>query len=910
MTSKNPPAVPILVDPESVLGILPVGITVQDRSGRLVYANEEGARLLGFRTGAETADTPPSEILARFEFMTEDGDPVSPEDLPGRRVLRGEDPGSLVIRVLNVATGEESWRTVTAMPIFEEGEVTHAVNVFRDITREKLAQQRLEAEYAVSSVLATSASLEEAEPRILEAICRSLLWDVGILWRRHPVDGMLRVQAAWHRGEPALQRFVERSSELEFPRGRSFPGVVWESGQPTWIHDVSVDDRFVRREEARDAQLRGACGFPMRRDGEVFGVMEFLTRKVRDADPQLLQMLGTLGGQVGMFALRQDAESRQRYLVEAGEELARSLDFEETLRAVAVTAVPRMADVCLVYMRDDETGEITRVAMEGVPGPLDRALPEEYPIDPHAAEGVPRVIRTGEPALHPEADAALLAADVHDRDRLQRALHPLGIRSWMCVPLVARSRTFGAISFVSTVSGRRFDRRELALAQDVARRAALQVDNALLYRDAEDAQRRLAFIAEVSRTLSGSLNYSRTLSRVAELMVPGLADWCVVDVVGEDGSLEEVAIAHAEPEKAAWARELRRRYPSEPEAATGIRHVLRTGEPVLYSEIPDDILREAAQDEEHLRMLRQLGMRSAIIVPLTARGRTLGTLSLVSSQSGRVYTQRDLTLASDLASRAAVAVDNARLFRERSHVALTLQRSLLPTALPSIRGVELTARYRPAQEGIDIGGDFYDVFAVGEHEWAVVIGDVCGKGVEAAALTGLARHSIRAAVRQGHDGPAALEVLNQEMRSRSKTPDFCTLAYAQLHPRNGIVEAQVVCAGHPPPLVIRANGDVERAGAPGTLLGVVPDIELRPRTVSLGPGDALFLYTDGLVEGFAGDEEVEAVLRGFLAAAAGEAAEAMAISVERATKARGGAARDDSAFVIARVTGPDPGRSV
>jgi serine phosphatase RsbU (regulator of sigma subunit) len=375
----------------------------------------------------------------------------------------------------------------------------------------------------------------------------------------------------------------------------------------------------------------------------------------------------------------------------------------------------------------------------------------------------------------------------------------------------------------------------------------------------------------------------------------------VVDVLREDGSLEEVAIAHADPQKVERARDLRRRYPPDPKSSPGLWEAIRKGEPQLIPDITDEMLVAAARDEDHLALLRDLRMRSALIVPLIARGRTLGAFSMVGSDSRRRYSQRDLNLASDLAVRAAVAVDNARLFRERSHVALTLQRSLLPPALPPIDGLELTARYRPAQAGVDIGGDFYDVFPVGEGEWAVVIGDVCGKGVEAAALTGLARHSIRAAVRQGQDGPAALEVLNEEMLARSSEPDFCTLAYVQLRGQEGAVEATVVCAGHPPPLVIRATGEVERAGEPGTLLGVLPTLDLRPRSVMLAPGDALFLYTDGLVEGLAGDDGAEAILRGFLAEAAGQEAEAIAALVDRAVGKHHEGTRDDSAFVVARV---------
>lgn len=894
------------VEAAFILDALPIGITVQDHTGNLVFSNSAGAALLGFSSGREASGATPAEIVARFEFSTEEGGPLAVTDLPGRRALRGEEPGEVVLRVRDVLTGEESWRAATATPIRDErGEVLFAVNVFRDITREKQSEQRLAAQYEVSRVLGETTAIEEAAPRILEAICRALRWDAGLLWWVDRSHGVLRWREGWSTGGPEVELFMERSRGVTFGPDMVLPGRLWTAGRPDWIRDVREDPDFVRVTEASQAGIRGACGFPVLQGGEVVGVMEFFSQEVRTPDPELLRTLGTFGAEIGLLVDRQEAEQNQRYLIDVGDALARSLDSGETLQSVARSTVPRLADICLVYLLDGETGVIDRVAMEGaIPSALLEDLNTLHSIDPEAAEGVPKVIRTGRPELHSNADATLLATDVRDPERLRRALEPLGIRSWMCLPLTARGGTFGAISFVSSVSGRRFDERTLTLAQDVVRRAAFQVDNSILYGEGEDAQRRLAFLAEASRLLSGSLDYARTLKRIADLAVPHLADWCVVDMLEEDGSLRHVAVAHTDPTKVEVAQELRRRYPPDPDAPGGIFEVIRTGEPALYREVPDELLEETAVDEEHLRLLRDLQMRSAMIVPLVARGRTLGTLSLVWAESERTYGERELAMATDLAARAAVAVDNARLYRFRSHIARTLQRSLLPPVLPVIEGVELTARYRPAEEGADIGGDFYDIIQLGEREWGLVIGDVCGKGVEAAALTGLARHSIRATLRQGSDGQAAITVLNEEIRRQSTHPDFCTLAFAHLRQEDGRVDATVVCAGHPQPLIVRATGEVERAGAPGTLLGVIPDIDLQPRSLSLGPGDALFLYTDGLVEGMAGDESAEALLRGFLAECAGADVETMAAAIDRAVSERTEAARDDSAFLVARVVPP------
>ena len=178
------------------------------------------------------------------------------------------------------------------------------------------------------------------------------------------------------------------------------------------------------------------------------------------------------------------------------------------------------------------------------------------------------------------------------------------------------------------------------------------------------AEEALRLLAEASAELSSSLDYRATLASVARLAVPRLADWCAVDVLEEDGSLGRIAVAHEDPEKVELARELESRYPADPEAPTGTYNVLRTGRPEFYPDIPDEVLEAMAQDEEHLRLLREIGFTSAIVVPISARARTLGTITLVSSESGRPYSEADLRLAEDLARRSASAVDNARLYEE------------------------------------------------------------------------------------------------------------------------------------------------------------------------------------------------------------------------------------------------------
>ena len=427
------------------------------------------------------------------------------------------------------------------------------------------------------------------------------------------------------------------------------------------------------------------------------------------------------------------------------------------------------------------------------------------------------------------------------------------------------------------------------------------IEDISAHKRSELAQR---FLAQSSAVLASSLDHRELLQQVATLTVPELADWCAVDLRSADGGIERAALAHADPEMVAWANELADRYPPDPEGRTGVANVLRTGAAELYPEIPDELVRAAAVDEEHYRMLTEIGMRSAIIAPLIARERTIGALTFVAGPSGRRFDERDLELAAELALRCAGAIENARLYTERAYIASTLQQSLLPAELPEIPGIEAAARFRPTGAGTEVGGDFYDLFATGDRGWTVVMGDVCGKGPDAAAVTALARYTLRAAAMRERLPSRSLSLLNEALLRQRDDRRFCTVAYAYLEPLDDGARVGFASGGHPLPLLVRPDGEVEPIGAPGTLLGVLPDPSFEDRAVSLAPGDALVFYTDGVIESRGADGSLdEARLAELLTSCAGLGADAIAAAVEAAALSSHDQRRDDIAVLVLRVVG-------
>jgi len=646
---------------------------------------------------------------------------------------------------------------------------------------------------------------------------------------------------------------------------------------------------------------------------------------------------------------------------------------------VARLTVPSLADLCVIDLLADD-GSISDVAVAGAEGPVAAELENlraRHPLDPDGAHPVARVIRSGDPELLPRMTERLLRSFAEGSEHA-RFMIDHDYRSAVVAPLLARKRTLGALSVLRFGERPPYGSEELELVCELARRAALAIDNARLFSDLkrlrqhqdavlanlaeaitvedesgqtvfanqaaadlvqvaspeeltnaapgtmalrflildEDGReidlaqmpgRRLfrdepaepllvrnivratgeerwlnvrasaitapdtrrvvfavnvfenitevkraqlaeSFMAQASRVLASSMDYAETLQRVARLAVPAIADWCAVDLLDESGDLENVAVHHANPEKIALARQLQRLYRPEPARPTGVHEVIRTGRPQIFTDIRPEVLAARARDAQHLELLQAIGARAAVIVPLVSAVKTIGAITLVSSESARRLTSADVGLAERLGRRAGTAVENARLYTERTRIAHVLQKALLPESLPDVPGAETAASYRAAGELNEVGGDFYDVFEHGAGRWMLVIGDVVGKGPRAAGVTALARHTLRAASMTSKSPKVMLEMLHRALRRQPPGADLCTVCLVAMAPASEGMRVTVALAGHPPPLLFGTGGRVTPLGRPGTLLGVLDPIEIRESEFELRAGQTLLLYTDGVLD--------------------------------------------------------------
>lgn len=366
----------------------------------------------------------------------------------------------------------------------------------------------------------------------------------------------------------------------------------------------------------------------------------------------------------------------------------------------------------------------------------------------------------------------------------------------------------------------------------------------------------MSLLIEAGVVMASSLDLTTTMGQVAQLTVPQLADLCVIDLRDEDGSIRDVAVACAERGLARELEELRANYPLDPQGEHPVAHVIRSGKPVLLPEMTSALLSSFAQGSKHAEFMIDHGYHSAVVAPLLARERTLGALSVLRLGSGAPYGQDDMDLIIELARRAALAIENAWLYTERTRIAHTLQQALLPESLPDVPGAEIEARYCAAGQLNEVGGDFYDVFEHGPDRWMLLIGDVCGKGPRAAGVTALARHTLRAAAISGQGPPEMLGTLHQALRRQPPGADLCTVCLVTMQYVPGHARLMVSLAGHPPPLIIDAGGAARPIGQPGTLLGVLDPIDVTETEAELKPGETLVLYTDGVPEAGRAEEQL------------------------------------------------------
>jgi PAS domain S-box-containing protein len=520
-------------------------------------------------------------------------------------------------------------------------------------------------------------------------------------------------------------------------------------------------------------------------------------------------------------------------------ELVTADNFDAVTKIVVSHAADAAGAVVASMTRVVDENTLAIVGLRGADQEVARRW-ATFPIDSKTPAS--DTVRTGRPIL-------LAGRQAIDRHYPGLDAVPSGERSLLTLPLNAGGRTIGAIGlwFPGT---RIFDVAETEFLTILADTCAQAMERIEAQGAAAARATKLKFLADASAELAASLDYKATLRRVAWLGVPAFADWCSISLL-EDGELRTIEIAHIDPEKVALAEELQRRYPADPDAPQGAWNIVRTGRSELIPVITDELLQAGARDEEHLRIARELNLRSAVSAPLVAHGKVLGVMSWVSADEGRQFSDADLSFVEDLAQRAAVAIDNSQLHSETREAAMRLQQAVLPDRLPDLPGWEFASFYGPSGR-TEVGGDFYDVLPV-DHRVVLFVGDVMGRGVAAAAAMAQMRAAVRSYAAIDPD-PASVVSQLDTMFEMYEYGQLVTLVYVLADPERG--ELSVVNAGHPPPLVLHPDGRAETlTGNVSAPLGLQEGGRESFR-VGFGEAEALLLYTDGLIERRAEDIDV------------------------------------------------------
>ncbi len=534
------------------------------------------------------------------------------------------------------------------------GTVESVLSIARDITIRERTERHLLVEYTVTRVLSEATSLTEAAPAILQAIGGTLGWDLGVLRRVDGAGARLRCTEVWCSPDAPTDLDPLLRDQPALERESGLPGRVWAGAAPIWIVDLAQEAASPWTAAARAAGLRSALAFPIRVGPAVLGVVEFLSREPGGFDPDLLAVTAALGSQIGQFIGRTQVE----------EDLRRSRDqLAIILRGVAdgITMTSPAGEI--LYANEAAAQMMGYPTPEAVlAAPPGDALAKFEILD---AEGRPFPL-----AQLPSRQA--FAGAAHPGMLLRFRVRATGEERWSVVRATpVRDPAGRVVSAISIFH----DMTESRRATEAAR-----------------------FLAGAGALLAASLDFETTLDNITQLAVPALADWCYVDIVEDDGTIRRVAAAHADPAKAADAAELRR-FPPLPGSAHPVIEVLRTGRPLVVAQPPATLPAQATRDAEHLALAARLGLGSYMVVPLRARGRILGAITFLTSDSARGFDPATRRLAEDLAERAAVAADNARLYRAAQEAVrardefLSVAAHELRTPITSLRGyAQLTLR--------------------------------------------------------------------------------------------------------------------------------------------------------------------------------------------------------------------------
>lgn len=354
------------------------------------------------------------------------------------------------------------------------------------------------------------------------------------------------------------------------------------------------------------------------------------------------------------------------------------------------------------------------------------------------------------------------------------------------------------------------------------------------------------FLLTATRGLDASLDFSRTARTIVDTAVPEIAELCVLDFIRRDGWIGDSVVGATKPEAGVVLEEIRRSTPLDPRCDHPVAQVLRAGRPMVWRDLTSpSVMKDVVQNEQHRRLIEETHYQSAAVAPLVARGSTLGAISFLHANPDMRYDADDLALLSELADRAAMALDNARLYEERDQIAQNLQRGLRPPEPPYVPGLDIAVVFDTFGDGIEIGGDVYDVLPTEDGCW-IMIGDVTGKGSVAAGVSVALRHSMRGLARQIDEPAELLAQLNEMLLEGRSLNDFATALLLRLRRDGARWQLTLAAAGHPPAIHVTSEGPVQLGG--GAVLGAWADAPIPSHETVLGAGETLVLATDGWFE--------------------------------------------------------------
>jgi PAS domain S-box-containing protein len=642
-------------------------------------------------------------------------------------------------------------------------------------------------------------SLDQVAPRFLEIVANLLRWEAGALWEVVDDSTPLRLVTGWSNHDLDARPLWRRSRELSFMKGIGLPGDAWTTGQialaPNYREYPTPAPRYeVSAELGLEAAL--AIPVPIGAPENVLAVAEFHTLSFNTQSEELMALLAGFADQLGTFIARRRAEARS---VEA-----------ERFRQHLAEVVRGTHDA--VMSKD----------LDGIVTTWNPAASRLYGYT--AEEAIGRHISFLVPPDHKNEEMVILER-VKRGERLETYE-------------TERIRADGArISVSLTVSPIRSPMRGLIGASVVARDITAEMRR----------RRAQEFLVAASRLLDSSLDPMETARTIVNTAVPELAELCLIDFRRPDGWYGDSVVAGANAEMAARLERIRRSTPLDPNGEHPVAQVLRLNQPMIWRDLKTpDVAAKVSQNDEHMQLMRDAGYNSAAVVPLVARGRTLGALSFLHAFSNLRYDPDDLEFLSELGERAALALDNARLYRERDRIAKSLQRGLRPPRPADVEGLDISVVFEATGEGIEVGGDLYDVLPTEDGCW-ILIGDVAGKGSTAAGVSVAVRHSVRGLTREIAEPDEVLRRINELLLTGESLNDFATAMLVRLR-REGSSGWRLVLAsaGHPP--AVLSDGESATLLGGGSVLGAWQEANVERHERALGPNETLVLCTDGWLE--------------------------------------------------------------